>query len=150
MGVEFLPVFLYIVFVGFVVSEHFYWFADLSVRGGDCFLKRYNPDADYFKRCGGVDIMPEKMTVWLRAHIWQQEKRQKDGSILYAQPRKFIIPWSKKTRLKDIVGYMREQGFAEDYEWAEVEPTEGMGGCTKITRDTLVKSLESSGISIRE
>ena len=98
------------------------------------FLKRYNKDADYFKRCGGVEIKPDKAIVWSRPHIWAQEEKGEEGKTLYAVPRKFEVSWDKKTRLKDIIAEMKKQGFAKKYEYAEKESTEGMGGCCKITK----------------
>lgn len=104
------------------------------------FEKKYNKDADYFKRCGGVEIKHDKATVWSRAHIWEQEKIE-NGKTLYSLPKKFEIPWNKKTRLKDIVLEMKKQGFAKKYEYAESEPAYGMGGCCKITKESLTKIL---------
>lgn len=112
------------------------------------FSTRYNPDADYWKRCGGVEFDGNKLKIWMRPHIFVAEKRQKDGPVTYAQPKMFELEWSKKTRLKDIVNAMREQGFAEDFEYGPDEPTNGNAGVVKITRDSLVKTLSSAGVTI--
>jgi hypothetical protein len=118
------------------------------------FNRRYNPDADHHKkRCGGVDVKDGTAIVWSRAHIFYASKRlESEGEPvveLHAQPRKFVVEWNKKTRLKDIVQQMRDQGFALDYEYATEEPTEGMGGCCKMTRKDVVDALESSGVNMR-
>lgn len=115
------------------------------------FLSRYNPDADmHRKRCGGVDVQAETVTVWSRPHIFFMEKGRNGDKPLHAVPRRFEIPWNRKTRLKDIVRTMKEQGFAKDYDYAPEEPTEGMGGCCRLTRDKLVSVLESAGIKMKE
>lgn len=116
--------------------------------GQKAFMKRYNPDADRYKRCGGVNVKPDEVIIHSRAHIFAQERTEGEKT-LYAQPRKFVVPWDKKTRLKDIVAAMREQGFAKDYEYGEEEPTEGMGGCCKMTKASVTKALEDSGIQMK-
>ena len=98
------------------------------------FSPRYNKKADRYKRCGGVDITGNKLTIWSRAHIFTQEKKGKDGITLFAQPRKFVMEWNNKTILKDIIKYLNDNGFVNEYEYAEKEPTSGMGGCFKITK----------------
>jgi hypothetical protein len=98
------------------------------------FKERYNKDGDYYKRCGGVEIKPDSAIVWSRPHVWSQVSKGKQGETLYAVPKQFIIPWDKKTRLKDIIAEMKKQGFAKKYEYSKVEQTEGMGGCCKITK----------------
>ena len=116
--------------------------------GHKAFTHRYNPDADRLKRCGGVEVKPQEVIIYSRAHIFAQE-RTKGDKTLYAQPRKFVVPWNKKTRLKDIIEAIRAQGFASDYEYGETEPSEGMGGCVKMTRDSLVNNLEAAGIQLK-
>ena len=102
------------------------------------FSSRYNKHADYFKRCGGIKVGNEVLTIWSRPHVWCSIAN-KDGMI--RQPRKFTIPWNKKTRLKDIVAALVEQGFAEEFEFGPDEPSEGMAGCAKVTRSDLVSAL---------
>lgn len=101
------------------------------------FQERYNKDADYFKRCGGVEFDGDKLIIWCRPHICTLEKRQADKSVLYAQPKKFILNWDKNTRLKDIITAMKEQGFATDFIYAPEKPTEGQGGYTSLTRSDI-------------
>lgn len=108
-----------------------------------------NPDADYFKRCGGVEFDGDIITIWSRAHVWNQEK-QKQGDneeTLYAQPRSFSFRWDKKTRLKDMIAAMRAQGFKKDYEWAPEQPSEGMGGCVTLTKERLTTALQAGGVA---
>lgn len=107
------------------------------------FSTRYNPQADYFKRCGGVDIDGDDLIIWSRPHIWASEKTI-DGVTLFAQPRRFAMKWSDKTKLKDIVGAMLSQGFADEFEYLPTEPTEGQAGRAKITRDALLGVLNSA------
>jgi len=108
------------------------------------FRERYNEDADYFKRCGGVEIKHDTAIVWSRPHIFAHEKKGEDGDTLYALPKKFEIPWNKKTRLKDIIAEMKKQGFGEDYEYSKTESEEGMGGCTKITKKDIAGVFNSA------
>lgn len=117
---------------------------------GKAFLKRYNPAGDYFKRCGGVEFEGEStLHIWSRPHIWAGLPRKgEDGEDLYPQPRKFTLEWGSKTRLKDIVAEMLDQGFAEDFEEAPKEPREGQGGVVTFTRESLTKTLELSGIRL--
>jgi len=102
------------------------------------FSGRYNPDAQHSKRCGGVEFDEDKMIIWRRAHVWYQEG--KNGT--HAQPKRFEMKWDDKTRLCDIVGSMKDQGFADDFEYATKEPTNGMAGCAKFTRNDIVKVLK--------
>lgn len=104
------------------------------------FSERYNPDADYFKRCGGVEFDGDTLVIWSRPHIWVME-RVVDGQTQYAQPRRIILEWSSKTRLKDIVDAMKEQGFAEDFEFSPERPLEGMAGFATATKDSLASVL---------
>lgn len=113
------------------------------------FSTRYNPHADYFKRCGGVEFEGDTLVVWSRPHIWAMEKRQENGPTLHAQPKRFTLKWDHKTRLKDIINAMIEQGFAEDYEFTTEEPDKGMGGCAKITKDDLVSAMSHHGLAAR-
>ena len=109
---------------------------------GKAFRRPHNPDADHFKRCGGVKFDGDTLIVWSRPHVFGAERQQKGGPTLYAQPRKFTLPWGEKTRLKDIVNAMREQGFAEDFEYAPEEPTEGQSGYAKFTRADIERILK--------
>jgi len=106
------------------------------------FSGRYNPVADRGKRCGGVEFEGDKLTIWCRAHIFVQETHPKDGPKMYAQPKKFTMTWGNKTRLKDIVAAMHEQGFADDFIYGPNEPTEGQGGFAKFTRDDILRGLQ--------
>ena len=110
---------------------------------GKAFSARYNPHADYFKKCGGVEFDGDTLIIWCRPHIWAMEKMGENDTQLFAQPKRFTLQWSDKTRLTDIVRAMEEQGFAEDFEFAPEEPTEGQAGYTKITRGDLLEALES-------
>lgn len=108
---------------------------------GKAFSGRYNAAADYFKRCGGVEFDGDTLAIWCRAHISAMEQHPKDGPKLYAQPKKFVMQWNDKTRLKDIVAAMREQGFGDAFEYTPVKPTNGQAGYAKITRDDLQRVL---------
>ena len=110
---------------------------------GKAFSERYNPGADYFKRCGGVEFNEDVLVIWSRAHIGAMNKKSDDGQTLHAQPKRFTMKWSNKTRLKDIVTAMNEQGFQEEFPYAPEEPTEGQEGYTKFTKDTLLQVLNS-------
>jgi len=107
------------------------------------FLGRYNKNSDYMKRCGGVDITGNTLTIWSRPHIWAQTKKIK-GKEMYAHPKKFVMEWDKNTRLKDIVNYLNQNGFSKEYEYKEYEPVEGMRGCIRITKNSLNKVLEDT------
>lgn len=120
---------------------------------GKAFSKRYNPDADYYKRCGGVEFSGElpgyqpprnapvgQVVIWSRAHIWAQEKRQGDATT-YAHPRSFVLTWSKSTRLRDIVAAMKAQGFAEDFEYTPEKPEVGNAGFSSFTRESLLAAV---------
>lgn len=93
------------------------------------FMPRYNPDASHLKRCGGVSFEGDTLIIWSRAHIWIKEQRREGEATMYAQPRKFTLQWSNKTRLKDIVAAMREQGFGDEFEYGPEMPSEGVCGC---------------------
>jgi hypothetical protein len=105
------------------------------------FEKPHNPDADNFKRCGGVEFDGSTLTIWCRPHIWVAEKQSEDGDKLYAQPKKFTMQWDDKTKLKDIVSAMRSQGFADHFEYAHTEPTQGQQGYAKFTRDDMLRII---------
>lgn len=114
------------------------------------FHEKYNPDADYGKRCGGVEFEENTLIIWCRAHIWCMEKRgENDGETLYAQPKKFTMEWSKKTKLKDIITAMKEQGFADDFEYTANQPTEGQAGFMKVTRADVENMLQSAGAELK-
>lgn len=116
------------------------------------FQKRYNPDADYFKRCGGVQFDGPTLVIWCRTHVWVSAipKKAEDGTELYVQPKKFTLPWSPKTKLKDIVAAMRQQGFATEFVYAPTKPTDGQEGYFTVTRDDLVGHLKSAGFGLKE
>jgi len=101
------------------------------------FSSRYNEDANYFKRCGGVEFDDDTLTIWCRPHIFVMEKNDKNDNTEYAQPKKFIMQWSRKTRLKDIIAAMAEQGFGTDFEYGPEKPTEGQGGYAKFTKESI-------------
>jgi len=105
------------------------------------FLERYNPDADYFKCCGGIEFQSDLLIIWCRPHIWRMEKKAEDGTVLYAQPKKFAMTWSERTKLKDIVSAMRSQGFGQDFEYGPSKPTEGQAGYFTVTRDDLLAAI---------
>lgn len=131
----------------FMVPSRLYTGTQFRVYGWarhKAFIPRYNPDADDRKRYGGVAFEGDQLTIWCRAHIFAQERRPKEGPPLYAQPKKFTMHWDGKTRLKDIVAAMREQGFADDFVYSPNKPTEGQAGYVKITRDDLVRVLGAS------
>lgn len=106
------------------------------------FLRRSNDKADYYKRCGGVDISGDTLVIWSRSHIFGQEKKGDNGETLYAQPRKFIMNWSPKTRLKDIINHMNENGFDKAYDYKKEESQEGNGGMCKFTKENLQKVFD--------
>jgi len=112
------------------------------------FQERYNPKGDYFKRCGGVEFDGDRMVWWSRAHIWQDRRDRKGEPTLHAQPRRFEMQWSNKTRLKDTIAAMLEQGFAEAYEFTEEEPTRGNAGKMSFTADSLRRDLASAGVDL--
>ena len=105
------------------------------------FQERYNPNYSYFKRCGGVEFENDYLILWSRAHIWAMQKHPKMCPVLFAQPKKFIIPYTNKTRLKDIVNSMEEQGFADDYVYLPYKPTEGQGGYATFTKEDVLKVI---------
>ena len=107
------------------------------------FSEEHNPHADYFIRCGGAEFDGDTLVIWSRPHAWNSEERDGDTT-LYAQPRRFSLPWNEKTRLKDIVQAMVDQGFAKPFEYLPEEPTEGQAGYAKITRDDLVRVLQGT------
>lgn len=116
----------------------------------EAFFYRYNKKTDYFIRCGGAEFIEEDVIrVWVRPHIFVMEKRLEDGSTLHAQPWSFDVQFSKKTRLKDIVGAMLAAGFPREWEYTAEEPGRGMGGCAKITKENLVKTMENIGLSVK-
>lgn len=109
------------------------------------FHERYNPDADYLKRCGGIEFKGDQMHIWSRPHVWAQFN--KDGQ--HRQPRRFTLTWGPKTRLKDVITAMRDQGFALPFDTGPEEPTQGMAGCARFTRQSLVEALNLvQGVSI--
>jgi len=105
------------------------------------FSERYNEEARQFKRCGGVEFDGDILTIWCRAHIFAMERQGDNEEILYAQPKKFTIPWGKTTRLKDIIAAMSEQGFGSDFEYAPEKPTEGQAGYASFTHVAVRKPL---------
>ena len=107
----------------------------------NAFSERYNPNADYFKRCGGVDFDGNKLIIWSRPHIWCME-RAENGIAMYAQPKKFTMEWGNKTRLRDIVTAMNEQGFGDDFVFSPDKPNNGQGGITTFTREKLTEMLQ--------
>lgn len=117
---------------------------------GKAFLAPWNPKADYLVRGGGVEFEGETMRIWVRAHIFSQTRQAKDGPRLYAQPWSVDLPWSKRTRLKDIVAALLEAGFPREWEYTEEEPTQGMAGCTRFTRESLATSLKHVGIAVKD
>lgn len=107
------------------------------------FSPQYNKKSDYYShRCGGVDITGNTITIWSRAHVFIQEKKDKNGEILHAQPKKFVMEWNSKTRLKDIVNYINKNGFGKDYEYKKEEQKEGNGGMCKFTREDILKVFD--------
>lgn len=94
------------------------------------FRERYNPKADYFIRCGGVEfIADDVIRIWVRPHVWHQQKTE-DGQTLFAQPKFVDVTVSQKTRLKDIITALVDSGrFDDNFDYQASEPAEGMGGC---------------------
>lgn len=109
---------------------------------GKAFSERYNPDADHFKRCGGVEFDGDTLVLWCRAHIWAMERKGEGGSPLYAQPKRFTMTWDDSTKLKGIIDAMRAQGFAEPFEYTPEKPTEGQAGYAKFTRDDVMRAIQ--------
>lgn len=108
---------------------------------GKAFSERYNEQADYFKRCGGVAFDEGTLTIWCRPHIWAMEKKGEDGTPLYAQPKKFMMQWGKDTKLKDIITAMQEQGFGSEFKFSTEKPTEGQAGYARFTKSDLDKAV---------
>lgn len=104
------------------------------------FADRYNPKAEYLIRCGGVEVSGDNLKIWVRPHIWGMQK-QVAGKTSYALPYAIDLKWSKATRLKDIVSGLIAAGFPREWEWSEVEPGEGMGGCVRLTKDSLTAAI---------
>jgi len=116
---------------------------------GKAFMHRYNGKNDIrWYRCGGVEMTNDTLTIWERCHIWGDQHRGYDGTKVYAQPREHEMHWDKNTRLKDIVKCMLDGGFGEPFEYAPKEPTEGQGGCLKMTRKDLVSVLKDAGYDV--
>lgn len=101
------------------------------------FSEQYNPDANHFIRCGGVEFEGDTLVIWIRPHAFDCERRMEDGTTQYAHPRKVTLKWSEKTRLKDIVSAMRDQGFADEFDYSKDKPTNGMGGCVIMNREDI-------------
>ena len=97
------------------------------------FWQRYNPEYEYTKRFGGAEFVDDKLIIWSRSHIWRTSISPKMCPVLLAQPKKFVIEYDKKIRLKDIVFQMIDQGFAEDYEYLPNLPEEGQFGYVSFT-----------------
>ena len=106
----------------------------------------YNSKADYFIRCGGAEFIEDDVIrIWMRSHVFMQEKTLEDGTVVYVQPKYVDVKFSKKTRLKDIVKALHDGGFSDDWKYLPQEPKNGMVGCAKITRDDLMKALGQNG-----
>lgn len=105
------------------------------------FSEKYNKEADYFKRCGGVEFKGDTLTIWSRAHSFSMDKKTDDGMILYAQPKKFTLKWGKDTKFKDIIAAMHEQGFGTDFEYLPEKPAEGQAGYACFTKKDVEKIL---------
>ena len=131
----------------FMTPSRLYMGAKLRIynwASSKAFSERYNPHGDYFKRCGGVEFDGDTLTIWCRPHIWAAQKKGGDGGMLYAQPKKFTMQWSKQTKLKDIVNAMLAQGFSDDFEFHQEKPANGQGGYATITRDDLLAVLSGA------
>lgn len=114
----------------------------------EAFSRRYNPKSDHWIRCGGAEFVAEDIIrIWVRPHIFVQDKSE-DGRTLHAQPWSVDVPFSKKTRLRDIVSALIAAGFPRKWEYTENEPTCGMGGCAKITKDSLTGMLKNAGLGL--
>lgn len=98
------------------------------------FSKRYNKEASYYKKCGGVKFDGDMITIWSRPHSWLMKKEENHGTVLYAQSKKFIIKWGNSTRLKDIIDAMREQGFGLEFEYKTEKPIDGQDGYVIFTK----------------
>jgi len=106
------------------------------------FSARYNKDYDYYKKVGDISFNGGQLEFWSRAHVWIYEKREEKlyaQQKLYAQPRRFQMNWDQKTRLKDIVQTMSDQGFEKDFEYGPVEPENS--GVVTFTKKSLEKVL---------
>lgn len=98
-------------------------------------------DDPWATKCGGVEMSDDTLSVWVRPHMWFSERRQKDGPTLYAQPRRIDMPWTNRTRLKDIVRALLDGGINEEFEFSPEEPTKGMRGCAKFTRADVEQAM---------
>lgn len=117
----------------------------------EAFSEKYNPKSDYFVRCGGAEFIGDDVIrIWVRPHIVAQEKRAEDGKTLHAQPWSVDVSFSKKTRLKDIVSALIAAGYPREWEYTEDEPTNGMAGCAKITKESLTGTLKNAGLNLKE
>lgn len=107
------------------------------------FSERFNPNACYMKRCGGVSFEGATLVIWCRAHIWAMEKKGDAGQKMFAQPKRFSLAWNERTKLKDIVEAMNAQGFGDDFEYLETEPTEGQKGYAKFTKADIERVIST-------
>lgn len=107
------------------------------------FYPRYNPymNGDHrFRYCGGVEVGDESINIWVRPHLFEMEMRR-DEVTIYAQPRRIVVPYSRKTRLKDIVEALEVGGFSWPFEYTLDKPMKGTGGIAIFTREQLVRDL---------
>ena len=116
----------------------------------EAFWTRYNKKADhYHSRCGGVEFIEDNVIrIWIRAHIFSDEKKTEDGTMLYAQPWYTDIPFDRKTRLKDLVEALLAAGFGKKWEYLPKKPTEGTGGVTTFTNESLTQALNDMGVAV--
>lgn len=109
------------------------------------FSKRYNKNASYWKRCGGIEFGNENLlTIWSRPHIWNMQGKDKNGKLTYAQPKKFTMQWGEKTRLKDIIENMNKQGFDSEFVYSTEKPTEGQAGYMSINKNDIINILNNN------
>jgi len=106
---------------------------------GLAFLERWNDQADYFKRCGGIHFDGDQVTIWIRT--WMNlSKKSEDNIELFPQPRKVTMTWGPKTRLKDIIAVLNTE-LTQETEYLPTKPTRGTAGVTSITKADVLNIL---------
>lgn len=114
------------------------------------FSEEHNDKAAYLVRWGGTEFDGDTMRVWVRPHIWAQDKREEGKPTLYAQPWSIEMKWSSETTASDVVKALLDAGFPREWEWSEKRPEQGMAGCMTVTRDGLIGMLKHGGHDTRE
>lgn len=87
------------------------------------FQEKHNPSTNnrYAARPGRCEFLGDVVRVWVRAHIFSDEKVV-DGVKLYAQRWHVDVPFTKRTRLRDIVQALTDAGFPREFEYQPEKP----------------------------